>query len=293
MISVINAGTEYPLDDGTYCRFIGADGLGAPPSHRQTERGSLQHGVTDKDLRLDPRVFSIVLEIEGTSLNDLYQKRADLIDILGPTPSGNPLIFKFETYTTRYLNAYFWDNGEMGYQDKSGFTQKGVFVFYAPTPVFYNANLGVLSLNLGGGPGGGAVPTAVPTPVGTSVADISTDIEYPGNWESIPERILLYGPITDPILTNSSTGEVLDFTGYTIADGDYYEIIPSYGVQTVKDSSGTDHINELSKASDLSTFHLGVSPEVPGGNNSLGISGTGINSNSELEVYWTNYYKGI
>lgn len=292
MISVTVAGVNYSLDDGTYCRFIGADGLGNPPSRRFSYRGSNQHGVTDYDFRLDPRIFTIVLEIEGTSLNDLYDKRTQLINILGPTPTNIPLVFKFQTNTTKYIEAYSWDEGQMGYQDKEGFTQRVVWVFEAPNPVFYDNNPGAITLGLGGGAGTFEVPTPVPTGVGASVADLTIPITYAGSWRTQP-FMRLTGPITNPVITNLETDEILDFTGTTIAAGDYYEINPRFGKQTVKDSYGNNKIDDLSEDSDLSTFHLGPNPEVGGGYNVIQLTGTAINGNSYFEMYWVNYYKGI
>lgn len=293
MISVTIAGVNYSLDNGTYCYFIGSDGLGNPPSHRYSYRGANQHGVTDYDFRLDPRIFSLVLEIEGNSLNDLYDKRTQLLNILGPTPANTPLIFKFVTGTTKYLEAYVWDEGQMGYQDKEGFVQRVVFVFEAPNPLFYDDNPGAKSVNLGGGGGTFAVPTPVPTAVGASTADVNIPITYVGSWLSQPLLIRITGPITNPVITNTATDEKLDFTGITISDGHYYDINPSYGEQTVIDDLGNNKIDDLTLDSDLSTFHLGANPECPNGSNSITVTGTAINANSKFEIFWNNFYRGI
>ena len=89
-----------------------------------------------------------------------------------------------------------------------------------------------------------------------------------------PVRIT--GPITDAVITNNATSEKLDFTGTTIAAGDYYEIDCRYGYKTVVDSTGANQIADLTSDSDLVSFHIAPDPEVGGGINSITITGTSI-----------------
>lgn len=293
MLSVTISGNTYSLDDGAYCHFIGFDGLGSPDVTRFYTRGAMQHGSTDTGFRLGERTFSLVLEIMGETRNDLFTKRANLIHLLRATPSRVPLIFRFSLAEDRYLDAFFVGEGKMGWQDKSGFTQRANFVFYAPNPLFYDMNPGSQTVNLGGGGGSFTVPTPVPTSVGASTADVSRSIQYNGTWESHPHRIRIYGPIANCIVTNNSTGEKLDFSGVTIASGGFYDIDTRYGFQSVVDNSGVNKVGDLTDDSDLATFHLGADPEVPGGLNSIKVTGSSINDLSRVELYWNNYFLGI
>lgn len=124
------------------------------------------------------------------------------------------------------------------------------------------------------------------------VFSISKTIAYTGSFSEYPE-ITIVGPITDPVLTNVSTGEVLDFTGITISAGDSYTIDCRFGYKTVKNAAGTNKIADLTSDSDLATFHLGADPEVSGGSNAFTLTGTSTDANTQVTVAYYNRYVGI
>lgn len=64
----------------------------------------------------------------------------------------------------------------------------------------------------------------------------------PGNRKIWP-TITLYGPMTDPVVINSTTGQALYFTGLTIATGDYIRI--DGAAKTVTNSAGQDYYDTL------------------------------------------------
>lgn len=120
----------------------------------------------------------------------------------------------------------------------------------------------------------------------------SKTIAYAGSWRAYPV-VTIEGPITDPVLTNTSTGDKLDFTGTTISSGDTYTIDCRYGFKTVKDAAGTNKIADLSSDSDLATFHLAPDPEVSSGNNALTLTGTGTDANTEVTVAYNERHVGL
>ena len=103
MLSVIVEGITFSLDDGEYCRYLGDDGLGMAPQHRFSSRGTMQDGDTDRGERLDPRIFRLFLEVDGSSLTDLFEKRNRLLSIF--KASSNPLIFQFNI---RIRDEFIW-----------------------------------------------------------------------------------------------------------------------------------------------------------------------------------------
>lgn len=133
-----------------------------------------------------------------------------------------------------------------------------------------------------------SVPAAID---GTSISASKT-ITYTGSFSEYPV-ITITGPITDPVLTNVSTGDVLDFTGITISAGNSYTIDCRFGYKTVKNSAGTNKIADLTSDSDLATFHLGADPEVSGGANALTLSGTSTDANTQVTVAYYNRYVGL
>lgn len=116
-------------------------------------------------------------------------------------------------------------------------------------------------------------------------------VAYRGDWPEYPV-VRIYGPISDPVLTNASTGESLDFTGYTIGSGDYYEVDTRYGYKTARNSGGDNKIGELTSDSDLETFHLGSDYEAAGGVNILSLTGTATGTATAVTFYYYNRYTG-
>jgi len=120
----------------------------------------------------------------------------------------------------------------------------------------------------------------------------SKTITYAGSFAEYPVVTIL-GPITNPVLTNVSTGETLDFTGITIAALDSYIIDCRFGYKTVKDAAGTNKIADLTTASDLATFHLAADPEVSGGANAFTLTGSGTTGATTVTVAYYNRYVGL
>ena len=129
------------------------------------------------------------------------------------------------------------------------------------------------------------------TLTGTLSIASSVTIVYNGSFLTYP-IITMTGPVTDPILTNVSTGEDLDFTGITIAGGDTYTIDCRFGYKTVKNAAGTNKIADLTAASDLATFHLGADPEVSGGANAFTLTGTSTDANTTVTVTYNERFVG-
>lgn len=96
--------------------------------------------------------------------------------------------------------------------------------------------------------------------IATTTGQYSGTVTMVGNWDEYPV-ITLSGPFNDPVITNHGTGEVLDFTGSTIAANEAYTIDTRYGYKTVTSQAGSNIISKLTDGSDLATFHL-----IPGGN---------------------------
>lgn len=291
MLSLIRGGTAYPLDDGTYALLTGDDGWGMAPLHRLQERGPQQHGDTDKGFRLDPRIGRLVLFLKGSSREDLYIKRQTLLDLFAP--GDEALKLRWELSDTKQIDCYYIGDMNMSGSDRKGFSQEVVITFKAPDPTFYNPTAEARTFNLGGASDALVVPMEVPMVVGASTLDSTTVITYTGNWRSYPHLIRITGPITDCIITNNTTGEVLDFTGVTISAGDYYELDLRYGQKTVVDSNGNNKIADLTDDSDLATWHLASTREVTGGINSINVAGTSVTEATTVEITYYVRYLGI
>lgn len=287
MISWIVNGVEYSLDDGVNCYSLGTDGLGLMPLHRIEERGPLQHGSTDRGYRLDPRVISLALEVFGDTQVELWQKRAALIAMFKPRDTAG--IFKWTLGTiTRQIDAMVVDGLSFSSKDRSGWTQKTAVALKCGDPTWYDPVAKASSLIVQiGQVTSGAIPMAVPTEIGASGLNEILLINYQGTVDSYPHLVRITGPITSPIMTNLITGEKIDFSGITIAAGDYYDIDLRYGFKTVVDSSGANKNANVAVGSDLSTWRILAHPDAPNGINPIRVTGSGESNATRIDI--TNY----
>ena len=288
-ITVIRNGTEYALNDGTYCWARGDDGWGAAHLFRLATSGPQQHGDTDEGFRLNPRIASLILSVNGSSWANMLTRRATLLDIFSPLDS---LIIRWDGID-KQIDGYFAGSMDMSSRDRAGFVQNIAVTLKCPDPSFYNPTIKLITFGASGGASVFSVPMPVPHGVGAAAIDESVGINYAGNWYSYP-TIRITGPITDTIITNVTTNEKLDFDGVTIAAGDYYEIDTRYGYKTVLDDSDVNKIADLTEDSDLATFHLQPdSADAPGGSNSIEVTGTSVSTATKVELWYYDRYTGI
>lgn len=283
---------DYPLDNrdnGIY--LLSHDGLGMPPLHRMEERGALQHGSTDKGYRLDPRVIMFAIGIAGNDVPTLYAKRKEIVEAFKPSDIIGTLEAKIgsETY---HIDGYIVSGLEFVGNDRQYTYQKTAISIKCPDPTWYDPDLIIERFDLGGGSSGFTVPMPVPFLVGASSVSSSFVIEYSGSFIAYP-IIRITGPITSLVLTNTTTGDKLDFTGKTIGVGETIIIDTRYGHKSVYDGTGANRIDMLTQDSDLATFGIMPSPEVPGGSNSFALSGTNINPASSVTLEFNNKFLGI
>jgi len=276
------------LSDNVHYRHLSHDGFGMPQLHRLTERGPLQHGETDLGFRLDSRLVNLVILVMGADWDDHWVRREELLSFLTPVAMTR-LRFILDNGAIRQLDCYcvqgpfFASIDTVQYSIKVGFTLK------AADPVWYDPGGEGMSFSLGGGTDTMLVPTVIPMTIGASTVDASEVVDYSGTWLTYP-TIRITGPITDCKIVNNSTGEKLDFTGITIAAGDWYEIDCRYGYKTVKNAAGANKIADLTDDSDLASFHIAAAPEVAGGQNSITVTGTGATLATAVSfVYFTRF----
>lgn len=290
-LSAIVNGVTYSLDDGTYCYWVGDDGLGMAPLHRLSERGPLQNGDTDRGYRLDPRMVRLVLDIVATTRASLFSKRGTLLNVFSPLNSSVILELALDSATYR-IDTNYVAQMAMPSSERLGWNQTVVVDLKANDPTWYEASGDSVSFTLGAGIDLMEVPTVIPMTIGGSDIVASIPITYTGTFTAYPV-IRINGPITGPIVTNSSTGDKLDFTGITINAGDYYTIDTRYGRKTVTSKAGVNKISELSNDSDLATFALYPDPEIDGGVNPITIFGSDAEGATSIDFSWNNRYLGI
>ena len=292
MIEAIVAGIAYDLSNIAEFIFQEESDLGMADVRRLTEAGPLQHGVTDVGFRLDARKFRLKLATNSDDAAALDERRAKLLRIFKPRMTALAIRKTLADGSLRQIDCHFSGGLSFRTSDRRGMVQVEVIELLAPDPTFYDPTAVAVPFGLTGGGGSFGVPLAVPWNVGSSVLNQAKAIEYAGTWQADPV-VTIYGPITNAVITNETTGLKLDFTGVTIDAGAYYVIDTRYGYKTVAEDDGTNRIAALTDDSDLATFHLAAEPDAPGGVNSVRVTGTGVTAATQVYLSYFTRYVGI
>ena len=131
---------------------------------------------------------------------------------------------------------------------------------------------------IGGGSGSFAIPWAIPWAIGTTTLGGSQSFPYSGG---APTQCILIigGPIANAVITNTTTGKSVNFTGTTIAAGDAYTIDMTTSSPTVLDAAGIDRsANE--KAGQLEDFNIAA------GENMFTLAGTSITAATYIKLLY-------
>ena len=292
MISVIVAGTTHSLDNGTYCYFIGDEGMGMPPAQRIDRRGPAQHGVLDDGFRLEPRQCGLYLEVPAVSRSELYTNRKALLGIFKPWGSYISLRYDLDNGDVRQLDCHFASDFSLASGDRTGFHQRVAVRLRAPDPSFYDPSQKSRTFYVVGADGL-SFPIGFPIPFSGSIITGGEDLEYVGSWQTYP-TIILTGPLQNPRIENVTTGDRLELEYNLIAD-EVVTIVLTPGAKTItnNDTPPTNLIGTLSDDSDLGTFHLAAHPDATGGINVLTVDAGGATVASKIELEWYNRYIGI
>jgi hypothetical protein len=284
-VRYISNGISYILNgfdsvSGFTFNYLGDQGFGLAPMHRITTRGPLQQGDSDIDFRLDPRVLQLPLVVANTSSAGKrwyhYQIRERLLEIFQPQYSG---VLQLTVLGLNGASAVDYERrinvnvlGGLSFDvDPSNYNVRTVVQLRASDPTWYESSY----------------PSGNRFVVNYVTANIngSQVISVGGNWWTYP-IIRLFGPITNPVITNSTTGQIITFTG-TISAGAYYDIDLEYGKKTVVDNLGVNRISTVSSASAFATWSLGPS------NNTISITGTGTTAATNAVFNFFYRFTGI
>jgi hypothetical protein len=287
-------GNVYHLNDGDPYLVTGWQGLGMIPLERKSQRGPLQDGDTDLGWRGLPRFFGLSITIDGgCTVPQLIGYRRTLLTRLAPR--DNPFSLRFDVDGTLYqIDAVvISEPGDLGSDEVYGLKTVPVR-FKASDPTFYDPAAVAVSFSLGGGTDALEIPLEIPMVVGASTLDATASVTYAGDVDAYPTLIRITGPITDAVITNTTTGDKLDFTGTTIAAGDFYDIDCRYGNKTVVDSLGASQIADLTDDSDLATFRLvpsdtGQATRI----NTFSVTGSSVTAATNVELTFNTRFSGI
>jgi hypothetical protein len=289
-ITYTTGGTTYNLNGtnaslgGLRLRYLGDQGFGLAPLHRITQRGPLQHGDSDVDFRLDPRILQLPLVVEASTIEAGYSAREALTRIFSPASGGGILRITTDAYD-RAIECRTLGGLEFNVEQGTGYHIRTVAQLRASDPTWYDPTpvSGGATPAVEGTPT--PVPLLIPWTVGASNINSTIPITNAGTWRAFP-IITAVGPITDLIMTNTTTGDKIEVDG-TIPNGDTWVFDLSYGRKTVVDQTGANKITAITADSSLATWSL-----EPGAN-SITVTGSSPGASSAVSIVYYTRYIGV
>jgi hypothetical protein len=293
-VDLIRGSSVYRLSDGQPFWAMTLTGLGLPPVRLIKERSPQQNGSTVVGSLLDERLLNLALLIDAPSEAIAAQYRRDLAHALKPIKDV-PCTLRITANdgTIRQIDAYTVGTVDFPNtsQDRFAGKQQVIVQFEAPDPIPYDPTLHNITFDNTAFSAGFLVPMAVPLVLTVpSAIDSVVSLTYSGDWETFP-FIYLTGPMNSPIITNETTGDVLDFTGASLTGSDIWEIDLRYGKKRIADQNGTLKNAALTDESDLITWSFVPDPEAPGGINDIRVNiPSGVTSASRVRVTYYDKY---
>jgi hypothetical protein len=206
---------------GSPYQILSIDGLESLPGIRNQDdnRGYHDGMFTGRDF-LSGRTISIIFNTFGDSNGSAQTNYNTIQSILLPQTQGTtPLYFKFPNSPTseqfvdarvRGLRTSVDPNYTYGYITSQ-------VEFFCPDPNYYNSNLQTANMLISAALGRTYNRTFNYTYGGGS-SSVTTTIQNIG-WATTYPTITIQGPITNPVIGNTTTGNTLNFTGtYTALD---------------------------------------------------------------------------
>jgi phage-related protein len=265
---------------GSPYQILSVDGLESLPGIRNQDdnRGYHDGMFSGRDF-LNGRTISIIFNTFGDSNGSAQTNYNTIQSVLLPQTQGTtPLYFKFPNIPTseqfvnarvRALRTSVDPNYTYGYITSQ-------VDFFCPDPNYYNSNLQTANMLISAALGRTYNKTFNYTYGGGS-SSVTTTIQNIG-WATTYPTITIQGPITNPVIGNTTTGNTLYFTG-TYSALDTLEI---------------DLYNQLITLNGNPARNLLISGtwfDAPPGNSNFFFTGTGtLAGTTQATVSWYSAY---
>jgi hypothetical protein len=265
---------------GSPYQILSVDGLESLPSIRNQDdnRGYHDGMFTGRDF-LNGRVISIIFNTFGDSNGSAQTNYNTIQRTLLPQTSGTtPLYFKFPNSPTseQFVNARVRNlrttvdpNYTYGYITSQ-------VDFFCPDPNYYDNNLQTSVMQISAALGRTYNKTFNYTYGGGS-ATVTTTISNIG-WGTTYPTITINGPITNPVVGNSTSGDTLYFTG-------------TYSALDLLEINLYDQLITLNGAPARNLLISGTWFDAPPGNSNFFFTGTGtLAGTTQATVSWYSAY---
>lgn len=284
--------TSLDLLDISSGRWVDSiDGIGLPTLRYLALVSALQHGQTYQDYRFDPRIVTLKWGAKQATRQAMWSDHQTWLKNMKPYVTVANIQLVLDDGTTYQLDVRLRAGLPNSSKDLRGpFTQMYTAQFIADNPFWYNPTQSTFTYTVT------AFtqitwPVTFPITFGGSVVDQTSTIQTLGTFSAYP-KIVLTGPILNPILTNNTTGDIIALT-YSISPGEIVTIDLTPGAKTVLNNSGTNLIGKVTPASNLGTWHLAVPPEATSGNNSVHAQFGNGTAASSVVLNWNDQFVGV
>lgn len=110
-----------------------------------------------------------------------------------------------------------------------------------------------------------------------------------GDFNEYP-YITIQGPILNPILTNVTTGDVLDMQGLTLGSADTYFVDLRDGNKTLTSIAGSNVFGGVGTPAYFAGWYLAPDPIATGGTNSIRVQGGSTSTQTSIIFSYQNHY---
>jgi hypothetical protein len=174
--------------------------------------------------------------------------------------------------------------------DGKDFNVRGVIQLRAANPTWYDVLESTVYLNaiVFGTPT--PYPKPYPVPYGAGSINNIVAITYLGSWATYP-RIQCTGPATNLTIVDG-VGNIISFDD-PIPSLETWTIDLSYGKKTVTDQNGVNKFGALSINSNMVEWGLFPDPTILNGVNSVSISATSTDTNTQVILYYSARFIGV
>jgi hypothetical protein len=271
---------EFSKDEVTYKLLKNYDGFATSDLTYRTTSAPYQQGSTLLSTQFNPRKLTFSVLVTAPTLTDVQQATLALIRLFNPLAGDGTLAFEYEDGTVYYLSC----SGRA----TTSTTQRGIeyqvvnFQMTAHDPFWYTsyqaASLGtsnVATFPL-------VFPFTLPSNTANSLVHNNGDVDAPAT-------IIITGDVTNPKITNSTTGDFFEFT-IDMDASDVMTITTRFGnkVITYFDYSAGTTVNGFQYLNADSVFW-----ELIPGDNSLVFTSDAVDAATRVTLSWRDRYSGV
>lgn len=275
----------------------GLQGTSLTGTRDRIARSPKQSGATYLGTLTEPRVVTLTITIQGCDRGALGALRRSLAAHLSPRVAPLQLRAFLEDdtrYRLRNLACQGPIEGAIRYEGDALTQTLGVQLI-AYEPMWYSDTLKTAILTP-------TLTAQLVFPASFGIAGTwffgaygSTsglvDVQTLGDWDAAPV-ITIPGPLSKPIITNTSTTEVITLN-YSIGAGETVTIDTTPGSKDIYNNYGVSLQSYLADG-DFASFHLEPDSLIaPGGHNYLSIVGTTSGAPANMVVSWYDRFTGI